>query len=59
MSTEIKARTACKRDNQIRKLTDVELLQVTGGSDTSGAGKVEHSDFVIRKLVDKASPILF
>ena len=59
MTTEINAKTACERDNQIRDLTEVELSRVTGGSDTSGAGKVAHTEFVIRKFVDKASPVLF
>jgi len=59
MTTEINAKTACERDNQIRELSEVELSQVTGGSDTSGAGNVSHTEFVIRKLVDKASPVLF
>ena len=59
MTTEINAKTACERDNQIRELTEVELSQVTGGSDTSGAGRVAHGDFVIVKLVDKATPALF
>jgi type VI protein secretion system component Hcp len=59
MTTKIKTKTACERDNQIRELTDVELLQVTGGADSSGAGNVAHTEFVIRKFVDKASPVLF
>lgn len=53
------SKTACERDNQIRDLTEVELSRITGGSDTSGAGKVAHTEFVIRKFVDKASPVLF
>jgi type VI protein secretion system component Hcp len=57
MTTEINAKTACERE--IRELTEVELSQVTGGSDLNGSGKVAHIDFVITKMLDKASPVLF
>ena len=59
MTTEINAKTAYERDNQIHDLTEVELPQVTGGSDPNGSGKVAHTEFVITKLIDKASPVLF
>jgi type VI protein secretion system component Hcp len=57
MTTEINAKTA--RGREIRELTEVELSQVTGGSDPNGSGKVAHTEFVITKMVDKASPVLF
>ncbi len=58
MTTEINAKIACERDNQIRDLTEVELSQVTGGSDPNGSGRVALSEFVITKTIDKASPVL-
>jgi type VI protein secretion system component Hcp len=59
MTTEINAKTACERDNQIRDLTEVELSRITGGSDTSGAGKVALTEFSITRKIDKATPVLF
>jgi len=52
-------RRLCERDNQIRDLTEVELSRITGGSDTSGAGKVALTEFVVTKKIDKATPVLF
>jgi type VI protein secretion system component Hcp len=57
MTTEINTKIACERE--IRELTAVELSQVTGGSDPNGSGKVAHTEFVITKVIDKASPVLF
>jgi type VI protein secretion system component Hcp len=57
VTTEINAKTA--RGREIRELTEVELSQVTGGSDPNGSGKVAHTEFVITKMLDKASPVLF
>jgi type VI protein secretion system component Hcp len=57
MTTETNAKTA--RGREIRELTEVELSQVTGGSDPNGSGKVAHTEFVITKVIDKASPVLF
>jgi type VI protein secretion system component Hcp len=57
MNTKINTKTA--RGREIRELTEVELSQVTGGSDPNGSGKVAHTEFVITKVLDKASPVLF
>jgi type VI protein secretion system component Hcp len=56
MTTEINAKVA--REREIRELTEVELSEVTGGSDPNGSGRVAHTEFVITKTIDKASPVL-
>jgi hypothetical protein len=60
MTSAIKAPTACRRENQPRELTEVELSLVTGGgSSGTDAGKVTLNAFSIAKTIDKASPLLF
>ena len=50
-----------QRDDQTASLTESELSEVTGGSQSSGAGagKVTFNPFSITRKVDVASPKLF
>jgi type VI protein secretion system component Hcp len=45
----------------VRELSDAELEQATGGSQSSesGAGKVTFNPFSITRKIDKSSPQLF
>jgi type VI protein secretion system component Hcp len=52
---EHKTTPIIEAENAFRKLNDRELDCVFGGADA----KVSHSEFVIVKLVDKASPKFF
>ena len=51
---------SCK-PRQAEELTELELCNITGGKQSSGAGagKVTFNPFSITKHVDKASPVLF
>jgi type VI protein secretion system component Hcp len=61
MTTTINPAESCERDHQTAELTEFELSEVAGGSQSSGAGagKVTFNPFSITKKVDVASPVLF
>jgi type VI protein secretion system component Hcp len=61
MTTAINPAESCERDHQTAELTEFELFEVTGGSQSSGAGagKVTINRFQITKRIDAASPKLF
>lgn len=52
---------SCQRRRQTEELTELDLCNVTGGTQSTGAGagKVTFNPFSITKHVDKASPVLF
>jgi len=52
---------SCQSRRQAEQLTEFELCNITGGSQSTGAGagKVTFNPFSITKHVDKASPVLF
>ena len=56
MTTTINPAESCERDHQTAELTEFELSEITGGSQSSGAGagKVRF-DFQITKRIDAAS----
>jgi bacteriocin-like protein len=61
MTTTINPAESRERDNQTAELSEFELAEVTGGSQSSGAGagKVTFNPFSITRKVDVASPKLF
>jgi hypothetical protein len=61
MTTKTTPVEQVERNNAKEPLTEIELNNVNGGSQSSGAGagKVRFNDFHITKKSDKASPILF
>ena len=52
---------SCQQRRQAEELTELDLCNITGGSQSTGAGagKVTFNPFSITKRVDKASPQLF
>lgn len=61
MSKMINLVESCQRRRQTEELTELELGNIVGGSQSTGAGagKVTFNPFSITKHVDKASPVLF
>jgi type VI protein secretion system component Hcp len=61
MSKMINPAESCQRRRQTEELTELELGNITGGSQSTGAGagKVTFNPFSITKRVDKASPVFF
>jgi hypothetical protein len=61
MTTKTTPAEQVARNNATEPLTEIGLNNVTGGSQSSGAGagKVRFNDFQISKKSDKASPIYF
>ena len=61
MTAKVNPAESRERDDQTAALTEFELSEVTGGSQSSGAGagKVTFNLFSITKKVDVASPQLF
>jgi type VI protein secretion system component Hcp len=59
MTTTINPAESCERDHQTAELIEFELSEVTGGSQSSGAGagKVRFNPFQITRKVDAASPV--
>jgi hypothetical protein len=52
---------SCGQRRQTEELTELDLCNVSGGSQSTGAGagKVTFNPFSITRHVDKASPVFF
>jgi bacteriocin-like protein len=59
MTTKPTPTERVEQNNATEPLTETELNNVTGGSQSSDAGKVSVHDIHITRKVDKASPVFF